>query len=213
VEVYVPAAEAAVPEADRGEIIATRRLTLRRFRPSDAPEFHAVLSDAEAMRYWSTPPHRHMAETEAWVERTIAAVAAGEADDFIALHEGSAVGKAGLDLFPGFVAACGWRAFERNRAAGTGLPQAQQLPFAPHRAGRRVKDDVDFQHSPFDDRESQARQPAFQAGGTFDPQFDFGFETGRVASHATASLARRGAGRVEGGRADFPHPAFRLASS
>jgi len=96
VEVYVPAAEAAVPEADRGEIIATRRLTLRRFRPSDAAAFHAVLSDAEAMRYWSTPPHRHMAETEAWVERTIAAVAAGEADDFIALHEGSAVGKAGL---------------------------------------------------------------------------------------------------------------------
>jgi [ribosomal protein S5]-alanine N-acetyltransferase len=94
VEVHVPITHAAVPDADRGEIITTRRLTLRRFCPGDAAAFHAVLSDAETMRYWSTPPHRHMAETEAWVERTISAVAAGEADDFIALREGSVVGKA-----------------------------------------------------------------------------------------------------------------------
>ena len=89
-------AQAAIRDPGGGEIIATHRLTLRRFRPDDAAPFHAVLSDAEAMRYWSTPPHRHMAETEAWVERTIAAVAAGAADDFIAVQEGSVVGKAGL---------------------------------------------------------------------------------------------------------------------
>ena len=84
------------PEAAPPETITTQRLTLRRFRPDDAAAFHTILSDAEAMRYWSTPPHRDVAETQDWVDRTIAAVAAGEADDFIALHDGCIVGKAGL---------------------------------------------------------------------------------------------------------------------
>jgi len=56
---------------------------------------------------------------------------------------------------PGFVAAAAGGPLNVIDAAGTGLSQAQQLSFAPHRAGRRVKDDVDFQHSPFDDRESK----------------------------------------------------------
>jgi len=84
------------PEAIAPETIATRRLTLRRFRPDDAAAFHPILSDVEAMRYWSTPPHRDFAETQDWIERTIAAVGAGQADDFIALHDGHIIGKAGL---------------------------------------------------------------------------------------------------------------------
>lgn len=86
----------SVRQADAPQTIQTARLMLRRFRPEDAADFHAILSDPEAMRYWSTPPHRKLAETVDWVGRTIAAVAAGEADDFIALHEGRIVGKAGL---------------------------------------------------------------------------------------------------------------------
>ena len=78
------------------DIIVTSRLKLRRFRADDAADFHAILSDPEGMRYWSTPPHRDFAQTQAWVESTIAAVAAGEADDFIAEHEGCVIGKAGL---------------------------------------------------------------------------------------------------------------------
>jgi len=91
VEIRVPGSDSALPET-----IATSRLTLRRFRPEDAQTFHRILSDPAAMRYWSTPPHRTFAETEAWIASTIAAFATGEGDDFIALHEGKIVGKAGL---------------------------------------------------------------------------------------------------------------------
>ncbi len=84
------------PEAIMSEIITTQRLTLRRFRSDDAAAFHPILSDDEAMRYWSTPAHRELAETRDWIDRTIVAVAAGRADDFIALHDGHIIGKAGL---------------------------------------------------------------------------------------------------------------------
>ena len=76
--------------------ITTARLFLRRFRAEDAAAFHPILSDPEAMRYWSTPPHRDFSETEAWIAKTIEAVDKGEADDFIALSEGAVIGKAGL---------------------------------------------------------------------------------------------------------------------
>lgn len=69
---------------------------MRRFRSDDAEAFHRILSDAEAMRYWSTPPHRELSETQAWIAQTIAAVEGGEADDFVVLHEGRIIGKAGL---------------------------------------------------------------------------------------------------------------------
>jgi ribosomal-protein-alanine N-acetyltransferase len=78
------------------DIITTERLILRRFRADDADAFHAILSDAEAMRYWSTLPHRELPETRAWIDSTIATVAAGKADDFVALNEGRIIGKAGL---------------------------------------------------------------------------------------------------------------------
>jgi RimJ/RimL family protein N-acetyltransferase len=78
------------------DTITTARLTLRRFRAQDVAAFHLILSDPQAMRYWSTPPHRDVGESEAWIAKTIAAVAAGEADDFIAEHRGQVIGKAGL---------------------------------------------------------------------------------------------------------------------
>lgn len=78
------------------DTITTARLFLRRFHAEDAAAFHPILSDPEAMRYWSTPPHRTFRETEAWIAKTIESVESGEADDFIALHAGQVVGKAGL---------------------------------------------------------------------------------------------------------------------
>jgi RimJ/RimL family protein N-acetyltransferase len=76
--------------------IKTARLVLRPFQPADAAAMHAILSDAEAMQFWSTLPHGDMAQTERWVASTIEAVAKGEADDFVVVHEGRVVGKAGL---------------------------------------------------------------------------------------------------------------------
>src|SRR5665213_2309119 len=85
----IPSLQAPIPPLHANtDTITTARLTLRRFRAQDAAAFHLILSDPQAMRYWSTPPHRNIAETEVWIAKTIAAVAAGEADDFIAEHQG-----------------------------------------------------------------------------------------------------------------------------
>ena len=77
-------------------VVETTRLLLRRFVAADAPAMHAIMSDAEAMQYWSTLPHTTLAETEDWIARTIEAVVAGESDDFAVIHNGQLVGKAGL---------------------------------------------------------------------------------------------------------------------
>lgn len=77
-------------------MIETRRLLLRRMREADAPALFAIMRDAAVMRFWSCLPHREEAESLAFIRRTIAAVAAGEADDFMILRQGRVIGKAGL---------------------------------------------------------------------------------------------------------------------
>jgi RimJ/RimL family protein N-acetyltransferase len=74
-------------------IIETPRLILRRLATYDAPALHAMLSDAETMRYWSTVPHVEMAETEAWVAESVAAASRGDAHDFAVLREGRVFGR------------------------------------------------------------------------------------------------------------------------
>ncbi len=82
-------------EADPN-VMRTERLLLRRFELGDVEEMHAILSDPEAMRFWSTLPHTRRAETEQWIVKAIEAAAKGEADDFVVLRDGAIVGKAGL---------------------------------------------------------------------------------------------------------------------
>jgi [ribosomal protein S5]-alanine N-acetyltransferase len=84
--------EAAMTEA----VLETPRLRLRRFQLTDVPALHLAMSDPEVMRYWSTLPHETEAQTRAFVETTIAAVAAGESDDFVITQDGVVIGKAGL---------------------------------------------------------------------------------------------------------------------
>lgn len=38
-------------------MLSTERLTLRVARDTDLDDVHRILSDEQAMRYWSTPPH------------------------------------------------------------------------------------------------------------------------------------------------------------
>jgi [ribosomal protein S5]-alanine N-acetyltransferase len=78
------------------EILTTPRLILRRITMDDVPAMHAIFADAEVMRYWSRLPHADIAETESWVAKNIAAVEAGEADDFVVLHDGVLVGRVGI---------------------------------------------------------------------------------------------------------------------
>lgn len=77
-------------------ILRTQRLVLRRPRSDDVAAMHAILRDPLAMRYWSTLPHATLAESEAWVAKTIDAINAGECDDFFIEHDGLLIGKAGL---------------------------------------------------------------------------------------------------------------------
>lgn len=81
---------------DPTTILRTARLVLRRPRPGDAQAMHAILSDPAAMRYWSTPPHIDFAQSQSWVDSTIAAIAAGDCDDFFVERDGALIGKAGL---------------------------------------------------------------------------------------------------------------------
>jgi RimJ/RimL family protein N-acetyltransferase len=77
-------------------ILRTQRLILRRPRSDDVAAMHAILRDPLAMRYWSTLPHTEVAETEAWIAKTIDAINAGECDDFFVEQDGLLIGKAGL---------------------------------------------------------------------------------------------------------------------
>jgi len=55
---------------DRLPELSTPRLTLRACLPGDAPALLAMFSDAEVMRYWSTPPWARAEEAEAFLARS-----------------------------------------------------------------------------------------------------------------------------------------------
>lgn len=75
-------------------VLHTARLVLRRAQPSDLEALHAVLSDATATRYWSTPPHTSLEQTERWLRAMIDQ----GADDFVVTRDGAVLGKAGFYL-------------------------------------------------------------------------------------------------------------------
>ena len=79
--------------------IRTERLLLRRARLDDAPAMHAIMSDPQAMRYWSSLPHTTLCETEKWMESMVAMTAA-TSDDFIVTLDGALIGKLGAWKLP-----------------------------------------------------------------------------------------------------------------
>lgn len=82
-------------------ILVTERLKLRPATMDDVDALHAVLSNVEATRYWSTPPHRTRDQTKAWIEAMMASPP-DLAADFVVEFEGRAVGKAGFYRLPEF---------------------------------------------------------------------------------------------------------------
>lgn len=78
--------------------IRTERLLLRRARVDDAVAMHRIMSDPVAMRYWSTPPHKTLGDTERWIASMVEAGAAR--DDFIVTLDGQLVGKLGAWKLP-----------------------------------------------------------------------------------------------------------------
>lgn len=79
--------------------IHTERLRLRRAKPSDLGAVHALMSDPETMRYWSTPPHADLDTTRRWLEVMIAAPS-DLSDDFLVECDGEVIGNLGASRLP-----------------------------------------------------------------------------------------------------------------
>lgn len=79
--------------------IRTDRLVLRRATMDDVAAMHAIMSNPLAMRYWSTPPHADLAETERWMASMVDADPASS-DDFIVTLDGALIGKLGAWKLP-----------------------------------------------------------------------------------------------------------------
>jgi [ribosomal protein S5]-alanine N-acetyltransferase len=79
--------------------LLTARLKLRRAAPDDLAAFHEILSDPAAMRFWSSPPHRSLEQTRAWLDGMIAE-GPPLSDDFVIEHAGHVIGKAGCWRLP-----------------------------------------------------------------------------------------------------------------
>lgn len=72
---------------------------MRRAMPEDLAALHAILSDLQAMRYWSTPPHADLEVTRGWLAGMLGADPV-RSDDFIVEHAGEVIGKLGAWLLP-----------------------------------------------------------------------------------------------------------------
>jgi RimJ/RimL family protein N-acetyltransferase len=79
--------------------IRTDRLFLRRACADDVEAMHRIMSDARAMRYWSTPPHINVDDTARWIASMID-VDPVESDDFIITLDGGLIGKLGAWKLP-----------------------------------------------------------------------------------------------------------------
>jgi [ribosomal protein S5]-alanine N-acetyltransferase len=58
--------------------LVTSRLQIRRLTLADAPPFFAIFSNAEVMRYWSSPPLAAMAQAEEKIASILAHYEAGD---------------------------------------------------------------------------------------------------------------------------------------
>jgi [ribosomal protein S5]-alanine N-acetyltransferase len=68
---------------------------LRRASSRDASDLHDVFSNLDAMACWSTPPHRNLAEIDAWIAATIL-IGPHKGGDFVVECDGPVISKAGL---------------------------------------------------------------------------------------------------------------------
>jgi RimJ/RimL family protein N-acetyltransferase len=81
--------------------LRTNRLILRPARSDDLEAMHAVLSDGQAMRYWSTGPHTDLAQTRDWLSSMIPAPGQ-DSDDLVVTLDGQVIGKMGAWRLPEF---------------------------------------------------------------------------------------------------------------
>lgn len=81
--------------------LRTARLLLRRPREDDLDVFFAIMSNPEAMRFWSTLPHASPEVTRNWLAQKLARTAAG-GEDFVIERDGELIGEVGAGRLPSF---------------------------------------------------------------------------------------------------------------
>ena len=81
--------------------IRTEHLLLRRPRSDDLSAFFAIMSDARAMRYWSTLPHADLSVTRTWLDNMLGREATGGQHFAIEL-DGKVIGEVGAGRLPDF---------------------------------------------------------------------------------------------------------------
>ncbi len=80
------------------EVLRTTRLVLRRARPGDLHDLHAVFASPAAMRYWSRPEHERIEETQSWLDDMVSLPDAS--DEFVVERAGRVIGKVGAWRLP-----------------------------------------------------------------------------------------------------------------
>jgi RimJ/RimL family protein N-acetyltransferase len=73
--------------------LQTERLTLRPITDDDLDALHAMLSDPEVMRYWSSLPHTELQQTRDWIAENRAGMAAGTSIEYGAVYQGKLIGR------------------------------------------------------------------------------------------------------------------------
>ena len=79
--------------------IRTDRLLLRRATMDDLPAIHAILSDPQGMRYWSSLPHAALDQSADWL-RSMVEADPTTSDDFVVERDGAVIGKLGCWALP-----------------------------------------------------------------------------------------------------------------
>nr|WP_265530782.1 GNAT family N-acetyltransferase [Sphingomicrobium marinum] len=86
-------------EGEEADEIRTDRLVLRKARPDDLDQLHAIFTDAETMAHWSTPPHKTLKESRDWLQSMIEGSGMARAD-YIIEKDGEVLGKVGPFKLP-----------------------------------------------------------------------------------------------------------------
>jgi Acetyltransferases, including N-acetylases of ribosomal proteins len=89
-------------QSDRFGTITTRRLLLRRATWHDLEDIHSVMSDPDAMRFWSRLPHATLEETRTWFPGALLQFDNPNMDERVIVLSGRVVGYMGIWNMPEF---------------------------------------------------------------------------------------------------------------
>jgi ribosomal-protein-alanine N-acetyltransferase len=114
--------------------VQTERLLLRRPAVDDLEAFFEIMSNPEAMRYWSTLPHADIEVTRTWLAQMIAREQTG-GQHFVIEHDSRLVGEVGAGTLPEFgfiIHPDFWGRGMASEAATAAIDQIFNVTDTPH---------------------------------------------------------------------------------